>query len=145
MTAPYAVAANTRLSVAAHLMIALGHRAPEPLTSDQLARSVRTHPVVLRRLLSRLAKAGLVRAHTGPAGGYELNRPLERITLLDVWRAVDDKGLFALHSTPINRTCQVSCGIRDALADAYERADHAVEGSLQRTRLSDLLARIEGG
>jgi Rrf2 family protein len=137
------MAANTRLSVAAHVLLALGHREGGAYTSEELARSVRTNPVVLRRLLGKLSTAGLVDAHPGPTGGYALARPLERVTLLDVWRAVDDASLFGLHATPVNRACPVSRGVRDALSSAYERADRAVEASLGRTTLASLLEEIE--
>jgi len=138
------MAANTRLSVATHILLALGHLAGQgPQTSEVLAKSVRTHPVVLRRILGRLSRAGLVSAHPGPTGGYELSRALDRITLLDVWRAVDDVVVFGLHETPINRACVVSCGVRDALNTAFERVDRAVESSLGKTTLASLLGEIE--
>jgi Rrf2 family protein len=137
------MAANTRLSVATHVLLALGAREGGPHTSEALSRSVRTNPVVLRRLLGKLSKAGLVDAQPGATGGYALSRPLERITLLDVWRAVDGAGLFELHATPVNRACAVSCGVRDALSSAYERADRAVEKALARTTLASLLQAIE--
>ena len=39
------------------------------------------------QILSRLTKAGMLRSHRGPHGGYRLTRPANKITLLDIFEA----------------------------------------------------------
>lgn len=56
------MAANSRLTIAVHALawLALAHqRGHERLTSDQVAASVNTNPVILRISLGRLRQAGL--------------------------------------------------------------------------------------
>jgi DNA-binding IscR family transcriptional regulator len=47
---------NSRFPVAVHVLTALAYRDGESLSSTRLAESVRTNPVVIRRLLIRLAR-----------------------------------------------------------------------------------------
>jgi DNA-binding IscR family transcriptional regulator len=75
---------NSRFPVAVHVLTALAYRDGESLSSTRLAESVRTNPVVIRRLLIRLGKAGLVEAQVGKSGGVRLARRPESITLLHV-------------------------------------------------------------
>ena len=81
---------NCRFAFAVHVAAVLALTPDQPCTSDWLAGSVNTNPVVIRRILSALAKAGLVRSVRGSQGGTMLSRPPEAITLLELSRAVDD-------------------------------------------------------
>src|SRR5689334_17343862 len=103
------MAANTRFAVALHLLVALAYAGGEGRTSEALSKSVTTNPVVVRRLLGLLAKAGFVQGRGGRSGGYELARKPAKITLDAVFRAVEPDGVLALHENPANEACVVSC------------------------------------
>jgi Rrf2 family protein len=136
------MAANTRFAVALHLLAALGY-AGEARSSEELgAGTVGTHPVVLRRILSRLVKAGLVEAQAGRSGGFRLSRPPAAIDLAAVYRAVEDDGLFAVHENAVVKSCPVSVAIRPVLTGVFDGAESAVKRYLAGKRLSDLLDRI---
>ncbi|MEO1136667.1 MAG: Rrf2 family transcriptional regulator, partial [Pseudomonadota bacterium] len=60
---------STRYCVAVHLMTLLASDRSAPQTSQTLAESVATNPAVVRRLLSALSRAGLVRSQLGKGGG----------------------------------------------------------------------------
>ena len=79
---------NSRFAVATHILTLLYSMGNDPLTSEFIAGSVNTNPVVIRRLLSVLNKAGLTTGRLGAGGGATLARPATAITLLDVHRAV---------------------------------------------------------
>jgi len=136
------MSANTRFPVAVHVMTALACRDGENLTSPYLAHSIQTHPVVVRRTLGQLRKAGLVEGHAGKSGGTRLARSPERITLLDIYAAVGGSSVFALPDKPEVKTCAVSCGIKRLLADVQADADRAFSASLQKVRLSDMVQGI---
>ncbi|WP_218027651.1 Rrf2 family transcriptional regulator [Dictyobacter alpinus] len=53
------------------------------LNSNQIADSVNTNPVFLRRISGLLLKAKLVNAQRGPGAGWTLARPSEKISLRD--------------------------------------------------------------
>ena len=130
----------TRFAVAAHILLMVASHEAEPSTSQRLAASINTNPVVIRRITGQLARAGLVRVRRGP-GGAELVRPPCQITLEDVWRAVNcgaGKPLLPLHANP-DPGCPVGCRVHMVLGQAFGAAERALEAALSRTTLADLL------
>lgn len=139
------MAANTRLAVAVHILTGLAYRRNDLVSSEQMARSVNTNPAFVRRILAKLTKAGIVHSTAGKTGGARLAVPPARINLLDVYRALGEDPLFALHHNAPLPTCAVSCGIRDALAPALQNAQSAAEKALARVTIQQLLVQIPPG
>jgi Rrf2 family protein len=108
-------------------------------TSEQIATSVGTNPVVIRRLFAGLRDAGLVESRRGAGAGWTLTRPIETITLADVYAAVEATPIVALHSAPPNERCPVGHGIRSALTPVYDGLEGAVRAQLARTTVADVL------
>lgn len=141
---------SSRFTVAIHALICMEmFHGERKVTSDFLASSVNANPVVIRKLLQQLKAAGLVRVSRG-TGGAELARPAERITLLDIYRAVDcvDGGeLFHFHQNP-NRLCPVGRNIHTVLDPRLERIQRAMEEELAavtlRAVMGDVRALAEG-
>lgn len=124
--------------MAVHIMTALAFLG-EKATSEMLSNTVNTNPVVIRRLLGELVRAGLVRAERGKSGGFFLARSAKSISLLDIYRAVmPDTGLMPLHENPENLACTVSCKVRGALSVHLDRAQNVYERELKKVMLADL-------
>ena len=85
---------NSQFAIALHTLGFLAARDSEPLTSDVLASTYGTTPVVLRRVLSALNRAGLVESKRGQGGGSVLARPASSITLRDALAAVTPEHEF---------------------------------------------------
>lgn len=134
---------NTRYAVAIHVLTLLAYAGPEALTSEYIAGSVNTNPVVIRRILAGLREAGLVRSQGGPGGGWQLLRAPEAVSLLDVLRAVDTDAAFPLHATPPNPACPVGRSIQALLTDHFRTAQAALERELGRVSLRDLLEGVK--
>lgn len=137
------MSANTNLAVAIHALAVLDHLRDGPVPSAAIARSVNTNPVVVRRIMSQLVKAGVVESIVGAHGGFQLTRPSRRVSLREVARAVDGVQVFAVHRNAENRACTVSCGIKPALAQVFGRVDGAVERVLGQMTLADVTAHLE--
>jgi Rrf2 family protein len=112
----------------------------EPVTSEFLAESVNTNPVVLRRILSALGKAGLVTGRRGAGGGSVLARDPSRISLLEIYRAVDDDEGPALHHRPPNANCPIGANIVPVLTKVINRAEASMERELATTSVADVVA-----
>lgn len=137
------MAANSRFAVAAHLLAALAHaKGGEPQCSKYLASSVNTNPVVVRRIMADLIKAGLARATAGKHGGFVLAQPAAHISLWDVMKAVDGCTVFALNPNPANPACPVSVKMAKALRPVLDQVHNSVERSLRGQRVQDLVARL---
>ena len=124
--------------MAVHIMTALAYLKTKQ-SSAELAKTVRTNPVVVRRSLGDLNQAGLILAERGTNGGFSLARAASGISLLDVYRAVTgDEELVPLHDNPENKICPVSCKIRGVLAKHLDRAQNVYERELEKASLADL-------
>ncbi len=133
---------NCRFAVAVHVCAVLAMNEGKPATSDEIARSVNTNPVVVRRILSSLAKAGLVRSWRGSTGGSVLAREPADISLRALFRAVDDSEGPALHNQPPNPDCPVGAHIVPVLGSIIGRAEAARESALAGVSLADVLGQI---
>ncbi|NGZ77151.1 Rrf2 family transcriptional regulator [Saccharibacillus alkalitolerans] len=139
---------STRFPVAVHTLILLSASQPGTATSEMIASSVNTNPVVIRRITGMLGRAGLVEARAGVAGA-RLKKPLAEITLLDVYKAVNavgEGGLFAVHDSP-NPNCEVGRNIQAAMNPIFISAQRAMEQVLEGTTVADVagdISQLEG-
>lgn len=134
---------NTRFAVAVHMLTLIAFKKDGHVSSELMARSVNTNPVVVRRLVGRLKKAGLVAVRAG-AGGTCLCRPAEEISLRDVYLALKAESkskLVNLHPSP-NPECFVGRSIHDALAEPLAQAEREFQSSLAATSIADIRAFI---
>jgi Rrf2 family protein len=115
----------------------------EPLKSEQVAESVNTNAVVIRRILKELAEAGLVVSQTGSLGGSRLAHDPAETTLLDVYQALEYGGVFSLHRAPPSRDCPVGVNIETVLGDVLLEVDTAVEKVLQNITINDVVRRLK--
>lgn len=137
------MAANSRLTIAVHAlawMALAGRQGRDELTSDQVAASVNTNAVIIRRSLGDLRRAGLVAVRRGAGAGWRLTRDPADISLAEVYDAVEQESLFGLHHTEPNLECPVGRGIRPALSTVYGGAERALRRELERTSVADVLA-----
>ena len=136
------MAANSRMTIAVHALawMALAQRQGRAvLTSEQVAASVNTNPVIIRRSLGDLGRAGLVHVRHGAGAGWSLARPPEEITLLDVYEAVGPEPPFGMHHTEPNLECPVGKGIRPALSQVYGGIEQAMRHELALVSVADVL------
>ncbi len=134
---------SSRFSVAVHILLCVEVFKNEyKVTSDFIAGSVGTNPVIIRKIMGKLKKAGLIEALAGTGGTYLLKKP-EDITLLDIAQAVDlfeEDRLFGFHEAP-NPNCPVGRSIHGVLDLHMAGAQTAMEESLAGVTLADLLNR----
>ena len=134
---------SSRFAVAVHILTLMAWSDEEPLKSEQVAKSVNTNPVVIRRILCELAHARLVVSQTGSAGGSKLARKPDEITLLDIYDAVECPGVFSLHRQQPSRRCPVGVNIETVMGEVLEEADSAVKHVLTKITIKDVVLRLK--
>ena len=60
---------SSRFSIAVHILSILKNNPSSLCTSDYMAESVNTNPVVIRKIMSYLKQAGFVYVNRAPGGG----------------------------------------------------------------------------
>lgn len=134
---------SSRFSIAVHILSLIAVSTQE-CTGDFMAGSVNTNPVIIRKIMGMLKKAGLVEVRPGVGGASLLKTP-EQITLLDVYRAVEvaeEGGLFNFHNQP-NPACPVGRNIENALRAEMNEAQLALEKRLERVTLDQLIKQFQ--
>jgi Rrf2 family protein len=134
---------SSRFSVGVHILSLLAMNDNSLCTSEWIAGSVNTNPVVIRRIMGQLKKAGLVQVRSGTGGAYLL-KSLDEITLLDIYKAVDvvEEGeLFQMHEDP-NPNCPVGANIQSVLMLVLGRAQEAMEQVLKDITMDELVTSL---
>ncbi len=137
------MAANSLLAGATQILCVIAFRGAKGANSTHVAKSLKTNPVFVRRILKDLAGHGLVEMRPGRHGGVALLRAPDDITLEDIHRAVGGgAGLFAQRSHG-NPRCVVNEAMKTLLPPVFAAANDAVEASLRQTKLSELIGKID--
>lgn len=131
-----------RLSRMLHLLIHMD-RADGPITSGTAADMLSTNPVVVRRTMAGLRDAGLVRSEKGHAGGWTLIKPLEAVTMLDVYRAVGEPRIFALGLADPAPQCLVEQAVNASMTNALQRAETMLIAELGDVTLATIAKDFE--
>lgn len=130
---------SSRFTMAIHMFACIDTFSDQKMTSNFMAGSIGTNPVVIRKLLQQLKAAGLVEVSRG-TGGVTITRPLDQITFLDVYRAVEctpDEELFHFHENP-NIKCPVGRNIHQVLDSRLLEVQKAMEEKLAGMTLADV-------
>lgn len=135
---------SSKLSVGIHMLTIFALKRGEALTSEFIACSVNTNPVVIRRLLGSLRSAGLVESRAGVGGGWSLLVEPEQITLLDILRAVEPHDeIFALHRSEPNPDCPCGLHIQGVLTEVYDKVQAGMCRQLDSVTIACIARRIE--
>jgi Rrf2 family protein len=128
---------NQRFAITVHALTLLA-ASDAPLTSEMIAASVDTNPVVIRRAMADLRARGFVKSKSGAHGGWGLIRDARKIGLCDVYRALGEDEILAVHGHP-NKHCKVGKHIKNTLQDIFDDAQAEMIKSLGKHTVADVL------
>ena len=136
---------SSRFTIALHIFACVEtFKDTHKVTSDFLAGSINTNPVIIRKILTQLKNAGLITVARG-TGGITVNRPLEEITFHDVYQAIDpveNGDLFHFHEAP-NPNCPVGRNIHALLDDKLRTIQDAMEDKMKQYSLADMRSGMQ--
>ncbi len=136
---------SSRFTVALHIFTCVEtFKDDYKVTSDFLASSINTNPVIIRKILSQLKTAGLITVARG-TGGITPTRPISEITFYDVYQAiepVENGDLFHFHEAP-NPECPVGRNIHSLLDDKLKAIQDAMEAEMKKYTVADLNAGLK--
>lgn len=136
---------SQKFPVAVHALLYLAHKgavsAQAAVSSAELAASMPTNPVVVRRVTAMLGRASLIETRPGASGGAWLKTPIHAIRMDVVLHAVG--GCANLGCAPPGaRGCPVGEKIPDVVGQVLKAGSEAAAERLSRITLADLLAEI---
>ena len=131
---------NQRFAISVHALTLLASR-EKPLTSEAIADSVDTNPVVIRRTMASLREHGLVGSKSGAHGGWHLLRKPKQIALCDVYRSLGEEDVLAIHTHP-SKYCLIGKNIKGVLQNVFHEAQTEMEKALGNHTVADILADV---
>lgn len=134
---------GTKFSVSIHILLSVEvFKNNYKVTSDFIASSVNTNPVVIRKLMGLLRNAGLIVITQG-TGGIKLTREPSLITLLDIYRAVEPQTeMFKVHKDTAPG-CPLGGNIELLLNPFFSKVQTSFMDEMKTVTLSDLMESLE--
>ena len=132
---------NLRFSVALHILTLLATNGTGLLTSEEIASSVDTNPVVIRRVMASLRQSGLVEFAARGQRRLAADETPASITLCKVFESVREDDLLSMHAHP-NPHCPIGGHIRESLQGVFAEAEKALHSSLSNQTIADVLEDV---
>lgn len=133
---------STRFSDSIHILAFIEtFKGKIPLSSENIASSVETSPVVVRRLMGKLRGAGLIKTVHGSADPKLIREPKD-ISLYDIFLAVEEEQHIFTIDPKTNPECIVGGNIQSTLNEFYQQAETAAKAKLATITLQDILNSI---
>lgn len=130
---------DSRLSGVLHVLLHMAET-DVPMTSEALAKMMKTNPVVIRRVLAGLREHQLVCSEKGHGGGWKLCRALDTITLYDIYKALDEPTLLAMGNRTESPGCLVEEAVNHSLNHAFQQAENLLLERFRAVTLAQLSA-----
>lgn len=132
--------ANSNFTKSIHLCIYL-NRKDRLVPSSELAESLMTNPVVVRRLIALLKAKKIIGSVAGTKGGFFLERSAKKITLWDIYLAVRENDFF--NRPKVNPDCIVSSNLAVLVHDTFSEAEQAMEEVLNERTIQNLTEELK--
>jgi Rrf2 family protein len=132
---------DTSFSTAIHVCVYLEKSGKRLVNSNELAASIGTNPVVVRRIVSRLKEFGIIKVKVGLGGGYVLGRTASNITLWDIYLAMRKDNPFKLRLA--DPDSPMSSSLAAALEETLADTEYAMKKPLGNTTVRQVASKIE--
>ena len=78
-------------SLALHSMVFLASNRESNISTKQIADALNASENHLSKVMQRLVRGKLIESKRGPAGGFVISKPLDKITFMEIYESVDGK------------------------------------------------------
>ncbi len=137
------MAGNSRFATAIHVAGMLSFADQMPLTSDAIAKSVNTNPVVIRRIIGLLTRHGIVQVKMGTGGGARLTKAPAGISLAEIYQAIESDRLFDVPQFDESFHCEIGKVVRPILAGLLMDAERGMIEQLEKKTLFDVIEQVK--
>ena len=136
------MSASTKLSTSVKALSCLAQTPGGPKTSAEIATSIGINASKLRRLLSLLAKQGIVITIKGKEGGFLLNKKSADIDLQEIYCAIEDRKAFHLDvDNGEESDKQVTGNINKFFMGLFSDIQIDLETKMKKITLQDIISK----
>jgi len=134
---------NTRFATAIHIMTISALDPDEWLSSEWIAGSININPVIVRKEIGNLIKAGLVESRKGKGGGCRISRSSDKISIAEIYSAVKNSEVLGKKNQNPNPKCTVGKNINENLDFLFTETDDLVTQFLGKKYLSHFIQQFK--
>jgi Rrf2 family protein len=128
---------NSRFATSLHILTLMDKFPGVLLSSEFIADSININPVLVRKEIIHLRKAGFIESKEGKNGGSQLAKPSRQIRLSDVYHAVSQMPILGQQKNDPNPKCVVGKQINKHLQSLYDEVEDALLKKLHQSTLAD--------
>lgn len=132
---------SSKLSDGVHILAYVDICQDGDLSSNAIASSIESNPSLVRRMMARLKKSGLLMSQPGKIAP-KLSRDASKISLLDIYRSIEDNHNLLHVDEKTNPKCIVGGNIQKTLTKAYEKVQSDAENSMAQISLQNIIDDI---
>lgn len=132
---------DSRLSGVLHVLLHMAE-ATGPVTSEAMAKMMQTNPVVIRRILAGLREQGFVMSEKGHGGGWQLSCDLNKVTLHDIYIALESPTLLAMGNRSESPNCLVEEAVNAMMNQAFREAEALLLARFSEVTLAQLSEQV---
>jgi Rrf2 family protein len=134
---------DTRYAISIHILTILAGMPYEWVSSDFIAGSININPVLVRKEIAILKKAGFIESKEGKGGGSRLAMKPRDISFDKIYACVYDCCSFKMYNNQPNPKCPIGNQIESKLVDIYIDAENAFIEELKKTTIESFLKDFE--
>ena len=125
-------------NLALHAIAMLAASRDRLVQTKEMALVMKASEAHLAKILLVLQRAGLVKATRGPAGGFKLNSNADKVSLKEIYEAIEGPIIIekCIFSVPV---CN---GKKCVLADFFQSVNRKVADKLAETKLSQISLKL---
>lgn len=136
------MSASTKLSTSVKALCFLAN-SNEPKTSSEIADYIGINASKLRKLLSMLGKAGIVKSDSGVKGGFSLSKNSEDIHLQEIYCAIEDRKAFHLNVNKSKaHSKNMSEKVNTYFLNLFDEIQIEIENKMKNISLKNLLDNL---
>lgn len=132
--------ASSKYTKAIQICIYLNFKKGELISSTQLAESLSTNPVVVRRLIKDLRDSQIIKSIAGTQGGFQLNKEADQISLWEIYLIMREEDFF--QRPKVNEECKVSSNLKALVHDTFTDAELSMKNALSSKSIEDLTLEL---
>lgn len=137
------MSASTKLSTSVKALCFLASE-DKPKNSTEIAAAVGINASKLRKLLSMLGKAGIVKSDSGMLGGFALSKNADEIHLQEIYCAIEDRKAFYLNVNDDHLEVNSSSEkINNFFLDLFSEIQVEIENKMTNITLKSILDKIK--
>lgn len=131
---------SNRFYDALHILCFIHLQQGNKFSSALIAGSVNVTPVTIRQITGQLREAGIVQTQAG-SGKATLRKEPKDITLLDIFKAVEETGLLKREFDTCPR-CNIATSLKTAADETFSRIENAAFEEMKKISLQDVLDKM---